>query len=721
MVLRGKIDSGLAISFHLLVIVVLVVASVCFVTITEAKFPSKTSIPSRPNYISRYRDICLVMQEPVRNKYFEFYRVKRPLDGRASDPDQYYFIFLTEEFVNVTGYMAVTFVTADEDVAAANTTLHVVLFGNDTPGIKKLAFDTRQNLTQIVNNTTSTLEFTNSTIDISSMFFGFGERVTALVTDTKQKFRKIRLLGNFDSSVSYAEVQSGILPAPTFLKEFDMIGSNHISCMSSHGFFVKYRLYPQQFKRVTVYVSLTIDLIVFLVTLIGVVLLRNRKLISARFITPYVSLALLTVFRVLMSFDYPLVDETIYYISLSIIAVYCISCVIAFYSIESMRYFYIRNVYTIIAKMEDNNVTADESARRLAIHRKLISKPAVLILLAAIMITLLFPMFLYHIPIWVDVANPIGESTLDAVTNAAFFLVCFMPVVTCAIGSISFIIEFFINIPLIRKRGLSWYISFDDPLLVRSEVLIFTVVGIPLVLSAGGVFFSLLLGVIGLPQCINAYCIGAKGLTNMLTIGLILSPTSWILSFTMGGGFACIVELLRSSKCSTSNEAEGVPDLLGGDIGELSELKQVLENTDSYELFEQYCTRELSVENLKLWNRLASNARLSQSMDLEDFQKLYQQFIAQSSPFQVNIPSDTQKKLQSMLTKTGKVAWTDLRPLFLDIMHNLSDTYNRFKNTNEYTRFKARMGLKHSLMLDNYKISDTAETPSSPTTPKNMV
>jgi hypothetical protein len=140
--------------------------------------------------------------------------------------------------------------------------------------------------------------------------------------------------------------------------------------------------------------------------------------------------------------------------------------------------------------------------------------------------------------------------------------------------------------------------------------------------------------------------------------------------------------------------------------------QKLLECLNDYKMglpiFIKYCHSEFSVENIELWNDLSLQYSKLNKPSLQNYiEIIHEKYISDTSPHEVNIPSQTKNHFLSLLDEKwmtndygGLSPVTILGNLKEDIKVNLLDTWSRFEVTRLYGLYNGfvRMMRNNSLM-----------------------
>ncbi|EFC46935.1 predicted protein [Naegleria gruberi] len=136
------------------------------------------------------------------------------------------------------------------------------------------------------------------------------------------------------------------------------------------------------------------------------------------------------------------------------------------------------------------------------------------------------------------------------------------------------------------------------------------------------------------------------------------------------------------------------------DENENRELDIVLSNPQLLKIFEEYCMREFSLENILIFKKLESlqKSELSPIDNESLFEEMKKDYFINGAEFEVNLSSSMKKQFIQLCSDLKHVERTQvdeiLERLRDDIYMNLSDTFSRFIFTNEYASINECIELK---------------------------
>ncbi|EFC46803.1 predicted protein [Naegleria gruberi] len=283
------------------------------------------------------------------------------------------------------------------------------------------------------------------------------------------------------------------------------------------------------------------------------------------------------------------------------------------------------------------------------------------------------------------------------------------------------------------KKLYTWFISLDGPLYFRMEMMLYILCFIFL-------FFNQVLGLSSLSFRFQSEEMFQKALvTDMVSfIFEVLYVFTYMLTF---GGYALLVLANYKIKGKVRNtERASEPENRQSSNDEIinKDMSVVLDNEEGYGLFEVFCEKEFSLENIYLFTDIKTNKSFLDSNDLERLPKfskyIYNNYIKTNAPTEVNIPSKCRnaflflyksiiKKNESyelfsvdieavdqdikVATKNApvpvieieeKVVKETFENLNRQILINLGDTFSRFVFTSEYTVFNKAHTLQQQLL-----------------------
>jgi hypothetical protein len=140
----------------------------------------------------------------------------------------------------------------------------------------------------------------------------------------------------------------------------------------------------------------------------------------------------------------------------------------------------------------------------------------------------------------------------------------------------------------------------------------------------------------------------------------------------------------------------------------------VLSHTKGKEIFEMYCTSELSIENFKAYFDLLIYQELTER-DKKEYmcRVVYYKYVQSNALMEVNMPNYTRVKIKNAVEN---IESQDLDTIFDDLITevraNLTDTFARFQVTDMYRKFRRRSSF--TKMVSNKPAIPPLVVPPSP-------
>ncbi|KAL9653125.1 hypothetical protein ABK040_006342 [Willaertia magna] len=321
--------------------------------------------------------------------------------------------------------------------------------------------------------------------------------------------------------------------------------------------------------------------------------------------------------------------------------------IISLYSMTILRYFYLRNLYSIL-----------KTTKYIQMH-KIFASTAF-----GIAVTLLVPLFIslpflgmidYFKNVFLTYVKSLVLNTITCIS----FAVCSF------IGSVSVIFDMILNRKILKTKGLKYLLFFDDPFYIRIDL-------ISLVLTAS---LWLILIPLSLDEVVGG-TIPTSQRSDLIGAFNILVGICMYMNF---GGTSMLFELAKFLQKHLDKNARQMPSV--------GELEQKLLDNNFASLFYDYCQKEFSLENLLLYYKLFDLKKRG-SVSIEQLQEMEEIFIKPYSMYQVNIPSSAKKKFHNLMNEK-KVPYSRLSGCLHEcILENLNDTYTRLLQTDEYKRWE---------------------------------
>ena len=176
------------------------------------------------------------------------------------------------------------------------------------------------------------------------------------------------------------------------------------------------------------------------------------------------------------------------------------------------------------------------------------------------------------------------------------------------------------------------------------------------------------------------------------------------------GGLSTLVRLVQRTKLHREHEdyatlKQYMSELKTGTSTIESQLQNLLRDEYGYLAISTYAKKEFALENIILWKRLedvrSDNITASEDKRKKMLQDLYDDCIANGSPYECNIPSKVKKNYRALLGRTDDVSAADAEEMFLNVSNellvNICDTFTRFSVSPEYAQFMAVRAMSKEL------------------------
>ncbi|KAG2393216.1 hypothetical protein C9374_009793 [Naegleria lovaniensis] len=399
----------------------------------------------------------------------------------------------------------------------------------------------------------------------------------------------------------------------------------------------------------------------------------QKNSIKIRLLLPWCG-PLLVMIRILSSSEFIYSTCPVLYSMISIITV---TMTIVIYIITILRVLYLRNLYEIISKR--NNI---------GLYKRLASKKfGIFITLLACFLT--FLIMLVFIPMFSRIYL---TNSLSISRNVIAGCIISLAVLSAIIYSI---IDFIFHRKDIKKKGLIYFLFFDDPFYIRIDLICL-------------IFILILLIPFLTPTRISVL----SGLFRML-----ISLTAYMI---MGGNTLFIewVKMLKYRKSEIVKKLETVTPAAGSKstLSMIKEndhsLEHLLKDSNLFEMLKTYSEKEFSLENILLFEHIQEFVR-TQKLTLSQVSQIEENFLKPYSKYEVNISSTTKKAFhewhehvkrnQDMIQENSVMDMKEIETLkhilYSDLLNNLNDTFHRMQATEEFMKWEKVVDLqrKHSI------------------------
>ena len=359
----------------------------------------------------------------------------------------------------------------------------------------------------------------------------------------------------------------------------------------------------------------------------------------------------------------------------------CVLWAILIYTFTVIRYYYLKNLYSMVTHFK-NHIKILKALSGLKIG-----------IVFTVFVSLLTAMVLSSVGIimFFDVFESESDRDLVTIGTDAGFLF-----LACLLGTICILFDLFINRKNIKEKGIRKFFLFDDPFYIRVDL--------------SGMFVILLITIL----YVILFSAGANGVDQALYF------LDWVIMFCvlmLSGGTTLIMELVKKIQFKKRP-------------ANTNELKLLLKNAYFHELFQDFSTKEVSLENLLIFDTMTNLMRRSE-LECSDLLDIENKFIKHNSEFELNISAASRKQFYTLLEKAiskeslnssqqsidstaplraslsetvqelpsrgSKILPQNLIDILEEtIMHNLSDTYSRLQQTKEFVEWYSIYSIQHS-------------------------
>ncbi|EFC40914.1 hypothetical protein NAEGRDRAFT_58957 [Naegleria gruberi] len=366
-----------------------------------------------------------------------------------------------------------------------------------------------------------------------------------------------------------------------------------------------------------------------LIFYIGLIFMRNKNTIKVRLLLPWICPLIVTI-RILSSGEYLYSTCPIIY---SMISIETVSIVVTIYCVTVIRFFYLRNLYDIISK-----------SKRITLLKRLASvRFGIFVTVLASVIV--FALLMVFLPMFIKIY--LNQTAISVSRNVIIGVIVAIAIILAIIYSIFDII---LRRKDIRMKGIMYYLFFDDPYLIRIDLISLIII-------------LLLLIPFVIPTRIQVL----SGLFRML---IALS------AFMAMGGTTMVLECFKMIRYSKNDESE--------------KLEDIISDKNLFKILKEYAQKEFSLENILLYENLQqfSHKKFTRT-DLEEIEEL---FVRNYSKYEVNLPSLTKRKFYEYMKETEKSETLDVKLvkdlIFQEILNNIMDTFSRLQETEEYLKWE---------------------------------
>jgi len=334
------------------------------------------------------------------------------------------------------------------------------------------------------------------------------------------------------------------------------------------------------------------------------------------------------------------------YIVSSYIGLIFVSFAVASYSLTVVRYYYLRSFYGLLLKGKKS--------------RKIVLRGVCFNVKLSVPFTFIASTIIAIIVTSHGIAMFVNESGLSyylgisyTISMAIYFLL------GTVAGVIVLAIDLIVNVKNIKEKGLQKFFFFDDPLRMRLDLAFMTVI-LVLVIIVSSVYFG------------NAHA---------ASFVFFLMYMSFL---AICGGNIMIADLISKLLHRKTNSREL-----------MSEVEQFFTNAQYKELLREYSSKEMSLENVLLFEKLfeLADRGMDKLLNVEEMEQISSEFFHQSSPHEVNISSAGKKSFKELMERVRSSTGTPptikdfYDSIFPEVFINLNDTHSRLVETHEFKQW----------------------------------
>lgn len=457
-------------------------------------------------------------------------------------------------------------------------------------------------------------------------------------------------------------------------------------------------------------------LAVISVTLLIITFLwRKKQPVKSRFLAPYIGLGAIVVECILNGIirnslliaannarDYRGINSIAYLILTIVNPLVILSLFIYFW--QMLRYFFLKNLYAIM-DIEKRNL---KKIRFL----KMLSSQLLYVILGSLVVVAVCTYFVViSILEATNVIKPNAASTVNALSFSVMSLFLGALIVVTFIWDCTVILsrklwrrdrkmdEGNADLAYFNKIFSTMVNHFksDDPLMFRIES-IFMVCAI---------FVMTVSYIVGITDRFDSRASPNSAAKIIEFLFDIMYLSLRIMAF---GGLSTLVRLVQRTKLHREHEdyatlKQYMSELKTGTSTIESQLQNLLRDEYGYLAISTYAKKEFALENIILWKRLedvrSDNITASEDKRKKMLQDLYDDCIANGSPYECNIPSKVKKNYRALLGRTDDVSAADAEEMFLNVSNellvNICDTFTRFSVSPEYAQFMAVRAMSKEL------------------------
>ncbi|CAK8697542.1 unnamed protein product [Clavelina lepadiformis] len=150
--------------------------------------------------------------------------------------------------------------------------------------------------------------------------------------------------------------------------------------------------------------------------------------------------------------------------------------------------------------------------------------------------------------------------------------------------------------------------------------------------------------------------------------------------FPKTASFCCTRKALRNSNTGQM-QTKQTSDMK---VMKVVTLRMILNNKQTYKIFEQFLEDEHSDENLEFWSDVNTFREESTKKKKKHAQKIYSRFIKESSKREVNLDFSVRKQMERDLKTCEAEIFDDAQEIIFQLMDKGS--FIRFKNSSKFRK-----------------------------------
>jgi hypothetical protein len=485
--------------------------------------------------------------------------------------------------------------------------------------------------------------------DHNLCFYSFSGSITSLTYN-------ISIIGNLNQTFSEANINS----TSNFFFNYDLNVTEYYNRSECYDLY-NMRFYAQLRNRHHIIDIITLDslmLMFYIMTLLLFLVVSNGKLVRRRFYTSVLSQVFVIItfsIQTIPSSSY-LISKMLYTIrhpnnsaldlSQKILASLSLHFALVLYCYKVFRFFQLKYIYQL--KFRSNKVLNK-------LEKFTFTRFGYLMLFLIGIVTVA----VFVVALVVSIFSIKKALTTYNIRDILFWVdISFLLFVICV-----YLVEMLANWKILIKKGIVNFFFVDDPMLYRLEIC-FMLITMVTYMCYEKVPFT----------AFDSY------FTTVIVMQLFYYIVIYGYQFSFGSGILLCIELywLFKGLFTKANETLKEP-----------QLARLLADSKFRLAFEEYCLKEYSIENLVVYNKL-DRLKHSNGLSRAAYEELYNTYLSSHAELQINMSSYATKlcvQLLQLPDNVKKITFQDLKPLYDEVVLNLAETFTRFSNTMEYSKY----------------------------------